>query len=38
MRFYDYKVKTREGGELDLWTLKGKVVLVVNWRLRNEFE
>ncbi len=30
MGFYDNKVKTRAGGELDLAELKGKVVLVVN--------
>ena len=30
MGFYDYKVKKRDGGELDLAQLKGKVVLVVN--------
>ena len=28
--FYDYKVKKRDGSELDLKDLKGKVVLVVN--------
>ena len=28
--FYDFKVKTRDEGELDLATLKGKTVLVVN--------
>lgn len=27
---YDYKVKKRDGGELDLATLKGKVLLIVN--------
>lgn len=27
---YDYKVKKRDGGELDLADLKGKVVLIVN--------
>ena len=27
---YDYKVKTRDGGELDLASLKGKVLLIVN--------
>ena len=27
---YDYKLKTRKGEELDLATLKGKVILVVN--------
>ena len=27
---YDYKVKTRGSGELDLATLKGKVILIVN--------
>jgi len=30
MAFYDYKVKKRNGEELDLSDLKGKVVLVVN--------
>ena len=30
MSIYDFKVQTRQGGELDLATLKGKVVLVVN--------
>lgn len=30
MSFYDYKVKKRREGELDLIELKGKVVLVVN--------
>ena len=30
MAFYDYKVKRRKEGELDLGELKGKVVLVVN--------
>ncbi len=30
MAFYDYKVKKRKEGELDLSELKGKVVLVVN--------
>ena len=30
MGFYDYKVKKRKEGELDLASLKGKVVLVVN--------
>ena len=30
MNIYDFKVKTRKGEELDLATLKGKVVLVVN--------
>ncbi|MBR1867479.1 MAG: glutathione peroxidase [Clostridia bacterium] len=30
MSFYDYKVKKRREGELDLSELKGKVVLVVN--------
>ncbi len=30
MAFYDYKVNKRKEGELDLATLKGKVVLVVN--------
>lgn len=28
--FYDYKVKKRNGEELDLATLKGKVIIVVN--------
>lgn len=27
---YDYKVKKRDGGELDLASLKGKVLLIVN--------
>ena len=27
---YDYKVKKRDGGELDLADLKGKVILIVN--------
>ena len=30
MAFYDYKVKKRREGELDLSELKGKIVLVVN--------
>lgn len=30
MNIYDFKVKTRDGGELDLSTLKGKVLLIVN--------
>ena len=30
MNIYDFKVKTRKGGELDLAEMKGKVVLVVN--------
>ncbi|MBR5411030.1 MAG: glutathione peroxidase [Clostridia bacterium] len=30
MSIYDYKVETRKSGELDLATLKGKVVLIVN--------
>lgn len=30
MSVYDFTVKTRKGGELDLQTLKGKVFLVVN--------
>lgn len=30
MAFYDFKVKKRKEGELDLQDLKGKVVLVVN--------
>ena len=30
MAFYDHIIKTRKGEELDLSTLKGKVVLVVN--------
>ena len=30
MAFYDYKVKKRKEGDLDLADLKGKVVLVVN--------
>ena len=30
MGIYDYKVKTRGAGELDLATLKGKVLLIVN--------
>ncbi len=30
MSFYDYKVKRRREGELDLGELKGKVVLIVN--------
>ena len=30
MAFYDHKVKTRKGEELDLAQMKGKVVLVVN--------
>ena len=30
MSFYDYKVTKRSGEELDLSTLKGKVVMVVN--------
>ena len=30
MSFYDYKVKKRKEGELDLSELRGKVVLVVN--------
>ena len=30
MGIYDYKVKKRDGGELDLKSLKGKVLLIVN--------
>ena len=30
MSIYDYKVKKRDGGELDLAELKGKVLLIVN--------
>ncbi|MBQ3817239.1 MAG: glutathione peroxidase [Clostridia bacterium] len=30
MSIYDFKVKTRSGEELDLQTLKGKVLLIVN--------
>ena len=30
MSFYDYKVKTRKGEDLDLASLKNKVVLIVN--------
>ena len=30
MSFYDHKVKTRKGGDFDLASLKGKVVLIVN--------
>ncbi len=30
MAFYDHTIKTRKGEEIDLATLKGKVVLVVN--------
>ena len=30
MAIYDYKAKTRKGGEFDLGELKGKVLLVVN--------
>ena len=30
MSIYDYKVKKRDGGELDLASLKGKVLLIVN--------
>ena len=30
MSFYDYRVKTRKGEDLDLASLKNKVVLIVN--------
>ena len=30
MSIYDYKVKKRDGSELDLASLKGKVLLIVN--------
>ena len=30
MKIYDFTVKKRDGSELDLSELKGKVVLVVN--------
>lgn len=30
MSIYDYKVKTRDGSELDLVNLRGKVLLIVN--------